>query len=53
MEEGEGGGVGEEYLERFGGWIKEIVVKTTMYDGNGDDVSGEKLKEEEGEEKEE
>ncbi|WP_260871242.1 DUF896 domain-containing protein [Paenibacillus xylanexedens] len=47
MEKEEQVRVGEEYVESFRGSVKEIVVNATMYDGKGDEVSGDKLKEKE------
>ncbi|KQY86587.1 hypothetical protein ASD24_27565 [Paenibacillus sp. Root52] len=46
MEQAERTRLRQEYLQTFRGSINDILLNTTIYDPNGDDVTPDKLKQE-------
>ncbi|MEY8748673.1 DUF896 domain-containing protein [Bacillales bacterium AN1005] len=52
MEQAERTRLRQEYLQTFRGSINDILLNTTIYDPNGDDVTPDKLKQEQAGQKE-
>ncbi|MDQ0173496.1 DUF896 domain-containing protein [Paenibacillus tundrae] len=52
MEQAERTRLRQEYLQTFRGSINDILLNTTIYDPNGDDVTPDKLKQEQADQKE-
>ncbi|MCG7379892.1 DUF896 domain-containing protein [Paenibacillus sp. ACRSA] len=53
MEQAERTRLRQEYLQTFRGSINDILLNTTIYDPNGDDVTPDKLKQEQAGQKQE
>ena len=51
MEQAERTRLRQEYLQTFRGSINDILLNTTIYDPNGDDVTPDKLKQEQADQK--
>ncbi|WP_430700962.1 DUF896 domain-containing protein [Paenibacillus tundrae] len=51
MEQAERARLRQEYLQTFRGSINDILLNTTIYDPNGDDVTPDRLKQEQADQK--